>query len=139
MKLINALTLITCVAIMLVTCGGTGGDPLNGTTWELYSIGRYSPIDGSETTIRFEDGQVSGLGGCNQYGGEYESSNQSLSFSALYMTEMACMSPEGIMDQEQLFLQHLQGTRSFKLVNNQLQISRSDGETLIFVPAGQDS
>lgn len=133
MKLINALILITCIAIMLIACGGTGGDPLNGTTWELYSIGRYSPIAGSKTTIRFEDGQVSGLGGCNQYGGEYKSSNQSLSFSALYMTEMACMSPEGIMDQESAYLQFLGDARSFKLVNDQLQISRSDGEALTFV------
>ena len=59
MKLINALTLITWVAIMLVACGGTGGDPLNGTTWELYSIGKYSPIADSRITVHFEDGQVS--------------------------------------------------------------------------------
>lgn len=135
MKLINTLTIITWVVIMLVACGGTSGDPLNGTSWELYSIGRYSPIAGSKTTIRFEDGQVSGLGGCNQYGGEYKNSNQLLSFSALYMTEMACMSPEGVMDQEQLFLKHLGDARSFKIVNDQLQISRSNGETLTFVPA----
>jgi len=135
MKLINALTLITCVAIMLIACGGTGSDPLNGTTWELYSIGRYSPITGSKTTIRFEDGQVSGLGGCNQYGGEYKSSNKLLSFRALYMTEMACGSPEGIMDQESAYLQFLGDARSFMLVNDQLQISRSNGETLTFVPA----
>jgi len=135
MKLINTLTLITWIAILLVACGGTGGDPLNGTTWELYSIGRYSPIVGSKTTIRFEDGQVSGLGGCNQYGGEYKSSGQMLSFSALYMTEMACMSPEGIMDQEQLFLQYLEDARSFEIVDGQLQIFWSDHEALTFVPS----
>ena len=134
MKLIQTLTSITWVLVMLVACSGTSSDPLNGTTWELYSIGKYSPIAGSKTTIRFEGGQVSGLGGCNQYGGEYKSSGQTLSFSALYMTEMACMSPEGIMDQEQLFLQYLGDARSFEIVNGQLQISRSSGETLTFVP-----
>ena len=133
MKLINTLTLITWVLVMLVACGGTSGDPLNRTTWELYSIGKYSPIAGSKTTIRFEDGQVSGLGGCNQYGGEYKSSGQTLSFSMLHMTEMACMSPEGIMDQEQLFLQYLGDARSFEIVNGQLQISGADGEALTFV------
>ena len=135
MKLINTLTLITWVLVMLVACGGTSGDPLNGTTWELYSIGKYSPITGSKTTIRFEDGQVSGLGGCNQYGGEYKSSGRTLSFSMLHMTEMACMSPEEIMEQEQLFLQYLGDARSFEIVNGQLQISGSDGEALTFVPA----
>ena len=135
MKLIQTLTVITWVVVMVVACGGTSSDPLNGTTWELYSIGKYSPIAGSKTTIRFEDGQVSGLGGCNQYGGEYKSSNQTLSFSGLYMTEMACMSPDGIMDQEQLFLQYLGDARGFEIMNGQLQISRSDHDALTFVPA----
>jgi len=119
---------------MLVACGGTNGDPLNGTTWELYSIGRYSPIAESKTTIRFENGRVSGLGGCNQYGGDYKVSGQMLSFSALYITEMACMSPEGIMDQEQRFLKSLGDTQSFAIVDGQLQIKQADGEVLIFVP-----
>jgi len=134
MKLIQTLSAITWVVIMLLACGGTSSDPLNGTTWELYSIGKYAPIAGSKTTIRFEDGQVSGLGGCNQYGGKYISSDQTLSFSGLYMTEMACMSPAGIMDQEQRFLQSLGEASSFEIMNGQLQISRSDHEALTFVP-----
>jgi len=134
MKLINTLTTISWVLVMLVACGGTNGDPLNGTTWELYSIGRYSPILDSKTTIRFDNGQVSGLGGCNQYGGEYKISGQMLSFGELYMTEMACMSPEGIMDQEQRFLKSLGDTQSFAIDNGQLQIKQADGEVLIFVP-----
>ena len=134
MKFINTLTIVTWFLVMLVACGGTNGDPLNGTTWELYSIGRYSPIADSKTTIRFENGQVSGLGGCNQYGGEYKISGQMLSFSGLYMTEMACMSPEGIMDQEQRFLKSLGDTQNFAIVDGQLQIKQADGEVLIFVP-----
>jgi len=120
---------------MLVACGGTNGDPLNGTTWELYSLGQYSPIADSKTTIRFENGQVSGLGGCNRYGGEYKISGQMLSFSELYMTEMACMSPEGIMELEQRYLQSLGDARSFAIVDGQLQIKQSDGEVLTYVPA----
>ena len=135
MKLINTLTLITWVAILLVACGGTSGDPLNGTTWELYSIGKYSPIADSKTTIRFEGGQVSGLGGCNQYGGEYQVSGNTITMDKMYMTEMACTSPEGIMDQEQLFLQKLGDAQRFEIANGQLQIYGSDGEALTFVPA----
>ena len=127
--------MITWILVMLVACGGTNGDPLSGTTWELYSIGQYSPITESKTTIRFENGQVSGLGGCNQYGGEYKISGQMLSFGELYMTEMACMGPEGIMDQEQRYLQSLGDARSFEIVSGQLQIKQADGEVLIFVPA----
>jgi len=135
MKLINTLTAITWVVIMLVACGGTSSDPLNGTTWELYSIGEFSPVDGSMTTIRFDNGQVSGLGGCNQYGAEYQLSDDKIIIDKLYMTEMACVSPEGVMDQESAYLQFLGEARSFEIVEGQLQISRSDGEMLIFVPA----
>ena len=135
MKLINSLTLITWVAILLVACGGIGGDSLNGTTWELYSMGRYSPIAGSKTTVQFEDGQVSGLGGCNHYGGEYQINGNMISFDKLYMTEMACLNPEGIMDQEQRFLQYIGDARSFEIVDGQLQIYGSGGEALTFVPA----
>jgi len=135
MKLIQTLSAITWVVIMLVACGGTSSDPLNGTTWELYSIGKYAPIAGSKTTIRFEDGQVSGLGGCNQYGGEYQINRNQIMIDKLYMTEMACMSSEGIMDQEQHFLQFLGDARSFEIMNGQLQISMSDGEMLTFVRA----
>jgi len=135
MKLINTLTTITWVLVMLVACGRTSNDPLNHTTWELYSIGNYAPIPDSITTIRFENGKVSGLGGCNQYGGEYQVHGNKLSLDKLYMTEMACISPEGIMEQEQRFLKALGDTSSFEIMNGQLQISMSDSETLTFVRA----
>lgn len=139
MKLIQTLSSITWILVMLVACGGSSNDPLNGTTWELYSIGKYAPIADSMTTLRFENGRVSGLAGCNQFGGEYRSSKQTLAISGLYMTEMACMSPEGIMDQELLFLQYLGDVRSYQIVDGKLQISRSDGETLTFVGSKIDS
>jgi heat shock protein HslJ len=135
MKLINTLTVITWVLVMLVACGVTSGNPLNGTTWELYSIGQYSPVPGSKTTIRFEGGQVSGLGGCNQYGGEYKVSGQTLAFGALHMTEMACTSPAGVMEQESAYLKFLGEAQRFAVTDGQLQIYRSDGEALTFVRA----
>jgi heat shock protein HslJ len=134
MKLINTLTVITWILVMLVACGLTSGDPLNGTTWELYSIGQYSPIPDSTTTIRFEGGQVSGLGGCNQYGGAYKVSAQTLSFRALYMTEMACTSPGGEMEQESAYLKLLGEAQRFEVTAGRLQVYGSDGEALTFVP-----
>ena len=135
MKLINTLTLITWVAIMLVACGGTGGDPLNGTTWKLYSIGKYSPIAGSMTTIHFEDGQVSGSGGCNSFGGIYQVNGDKIEFQEVESTLMDCIDPSGVMEQETTFLNFLWDAQSFEVIEGQLQISRSDGETLTFTPA----
>ena len=135
MKLINTLTGITWILVLLVACGLTSNDPLNGTTWELHSIGRYTPLPDSMTTLRFEGGQVSGLGGCNQYGGEYQIHGDTISIDKLYATEMACLNPEGVMEQEQLFLRYLGGAQSFELADGQLQMYGSTGETLTFVPA----
>jgi heat shock protein HslJ len=134
MKLINTLTIITWVAILLVACGGTGGDPLNGTTWELYSMGQYSPIPGSRITLQFEDGQVSGNGGCNSYGGEYQVNGDKIEIGMLMSTLMACVDP-AMMEQETIFMGVLGNAQSFDIVDGQLQISGSDGETLTFVPA----
>ena len=134
MKTINALTLITWVVVTLVACGGTSGDPLNGSTWKLYSIGKYSPIAGSKITIRFEDGQASGNSGCNSYGGEYQVNGDKINFQELETTLMACMDP-AVMGQETTFMQFLGEAQRIEIVGGQLQIFRSDGEALTFIPA----
>ena len=133
MKLINTLTLITCVVIMLVACGGTGGDSLNGTTWELYSLGQYAPLPGSQITLRFENGQVSGNAGCNSYGGTYQINGNQIKFEQVISTMMAC-TDQSMMDQESAYLGFLGKVQSFALAEGQLQLYRSDGETLTFVP-----
>ena len=51
------------------------------------------------------------------------------------MTMMACVDP-GVMEQEQAFLEYLQDERTFMLSEGQLQIIRSDGKTLTFIPQG---
>jgi heat shock protein HslJ len=133
MKFINALTLITWVAVLLVACGGTSGDPLNGTTWELYSMGKYSPIPDGRITIHFEGGQVSGNGGCNSYGGEYHVNGDKIEIGMLMSTLMACADP-AMMEQETTFMGALGEAQSFDIVEGRLQIAGSDGETLTFVP-----
>jgi heat shock protein HslJ len=110
-------------------------DSLEGTSWKLYAISKHRPIEGSNITIVFADGQVSGRGGCNQYGGEYQINGSMLTIDKLYMTEMACISPVGIMDQETTFLKHLGNTQRFEIVDGQLQIYWSEHEALTFIPA----
>lgn len=134
MKL-KILTFLTFTTMLLSSCGTIAGDPLDGTAWELYTYGSTHAIEDSITTISFENGQLNGRGGCNQYGGEYQISGSTITLDKLYMTEMACMSPEGIMEQEQLFLQYLEDAQRYEIVNDQLQIYGSGGEALTFVPA----
>jgi heat shock protein HslJ len=134
MKLINTLTVITWVLVMLVACGGTSRDPLNGTAWQLYSIGQYSPIPGSKITLRFENGQASGNAGCNSYGGNYQVNGDQVRFEQLVSTLMAC-ADQSVMDQESAYLKFLGEAQRFEVSEGQLQIYRSDGEALTFVRA----
>ncbi len=125
--------LITLTAILLSACGGIGSDPLNGTSWELYAFGKTFPIAGRAITISFEDGQVSGSGGCNSFGGEYQVSGDKIEFGMLMSTLMACADP-AMMEQETAFMQFLGDAQRFEALDGQLRIYRSEGEALTFVP-----
>ena len=98
------------------------------------SIGKYSPTPGSTLTIHFEDSHASGSAGCNSYGGGYQVNGNQIKFEQIESTVMACADPS-LMEQETIFMQSLGEAQSFEIVEGQLQIYRSDGEALTFVPA----
>ena len=50
------------------------------------------------------------------------------------MTEMACMSPEGVMAQEMAFAEFLGNAQTFQFQEGRLIIYFSDHEALTFVP-----
>ena len=53
--------------------------------------------------------------------------------SNLANTEMACLDPEGVTEQETAFFAFMRDARTFRL---ELQIFRSDGAALTFVRQG---
>ncbi|MGD8405009.1 MAG: META domain-containing protein [Anaerolineales bacterium] len=134
MKLINTLTVITWIAIMLAACGGSGGDPLNNTSWELTALGEQPPLAGTTISLSFEDGLARGTSGCNSYGGAYKVNGDRIEFQEFEATVMACPDT-GVMEQETAYLKSLGEAQSFELSEGQLQIFGSEGETLTFVPA----
>ena len=107
-------------------------DPLDGTSWELYAFRKSSPIEGTEFTTSFEAGQVSGSGGCNQYGGSYIVEGNRLTIAEMYSTEMACLEPEGLMEQEAYLLEFLGSAVTYSIDTGRLLILRPDGEALTF-------
>lgn len=126
-------TLIILVLILLPACASSGGVSLEGTSWQLVTLGKLQPIEGSTITISFEDGRVSGTSGCNSYGGEYQVSGDKLEFGVLMSTMMAC-ADTAMMDRESSYLQLLENARNAKVVNGQLQIFGSGSETMTFSP-----
>jgi heat shock protein HslJ len=128
------LSLIILSTLLLSACGSMGKNPLNGTSWRLTSLGNMGLVPGAHITLAFKDGQVSGNSGCNSYGGEYQVKGDQIKFKQMVSTLMACADP-AMMEQESLFLQFMGDAQGFELTDRQLQIFRSDGEALIFVPA----
>jgi heat shock protein HslJ len=139
MKITYILMVIVVGTILLslAACGGadsTSNDPLDGTAWTLMAYRKTSPIPGTVITAAFEDGRVQGSAGCNSYSGAYQVSGNTITVSAIAITEMACLEPEGVMEQETTFIQLLSDARTLKLTDGQLQ-TFAGHEALTFVPA----
>jgi heat shock protein HslJ len=126
------------LALSLAGCGGqTAG--FEDVKWELESYGETGSlqpvIEGTTITATFDSSkrQVSGSAGCNTYFGDYKI-DDGLTVSMLANTEMYCMDPEGVMDQEKEYLDILQQAKSYKVSGDRLEIDCGDN-TLVFKPA----
>lgn len=133
---------IVCIVLTIVACG-VPGSVLEGNKWSLDSYGEQNNLEqvleGTEITATFDEGkgEISGSGGCNTYFASYKVSGNSLSISNLAWTERACLSPDGVMEQEQKFLSLLADAESFRVDDTSLTISCSNGNILNFAIANQ--
>lgn len=112
-------------------------NPLLGTAWTLVSFGpagEETPVlADSDVTLQFDDaGHGGGSAGCNSYGGDYEIENDSITFSPIVSTMMAC-ADEDVMDQEQRYLTALQAASRYELQDDgqQLMIWYDEGEGVL--------
>lgn len=128
------LTLLTVLLLSACSAFATPADPLQGTSWELVSYAGQAVVPGTKVTLKFEDEQASGNAGCNSYGGNYQVNGDQVRFEQMISTMMAC-ADQSVMDQESTYLQFLGNAQRFELADGWLQLFRSDGEALVFVPA----
>jgi heat shock protein HslJ len=107
---------------------------LEGVRWEVtgYNNGRHAvvgPKVGTRLSLMFEDGQVSGSGGCNRFHGSFTVDGKALTVGPVATTRMAC---EGdVMAQEGEFLRALQTARTWDIVRGMLDVHRADGERVL--------
>jgi len=133
----KVIVIVLFTAMILTACSNSkspSDDPLSGTSWELVFYRKSTVLEGPIITANFEDGEVNGSAGCNSFSGSYQVEGDTISFGPIASTLMACMDPEGIMEQETMFLAWLQDAQTFWIRDNQLLIFRSDGEALTFIP-----
>jgi putative lipoprotein len=132
--ILSSLALV--ITLLASACGGTAptagsSQPIQGTEWQLESLNGNPPIEGSTITLAFEEETAGGSGGCNSYGGSYTvGSDNSLSFSELFQTEMACLE-QGIMDQESAYMQTLATAASYQATADRLEILDASGTTVL--------
>jgi heat shock protein HslJ len=106
---------------------------LEGTSWQVMSYnngkgGVTSLIIGTEISANFgEDGQLTGNSGCNSYFAEYEADGDNISIGTAAATEMACLEPEGLMEQEQQYLAALETAASYKIEGLSMEMRTSEG------------
>ena len=102
----------------------------------LVSLNGDAPIGGKAITLRFGDNSIEGSGGCNMYGGSHTASEGSLNLSDLYWTEMACMEPKGIMEQELDYFETLNAVARYQADDDRLALYNETGtEVLAFTTA----
>ena len=121
----------------LSACAGLPGgseDDLNGTSWTLESYGGESLIRETAMTADFSSGEVRGSASCNQYFGAYKVNGDRITLEGLGWTEMACLNPEGIMEQEMAIMTMLAKAVSYQIEGGKLRLQVEGGEQLVFSP-----
>ena len=82
----------------------------------------------SRATALFANGEVSGTTGCNSFTASYEIiKGQQITIGPAMTTRKHCAEPDGIMEQEQQYLQALARTRTYTLETDRLELRDEKG------------
>jgi heat shock protein HslJ len=105
------------------------------TTWDLKFIIKdtiAAPlIPETEITAQFIEGRLTGSSGCNTFEANYTLTDQDFALSDLTSTTTECAEPEGVQDQELLFLSYLQLARKLVHVGGIVLLQDELGTTLL--------
>lgn len=120
------------------SASGGSSARLEETHWVLVTIEDKPVADAAGRAGPFlvlDSGSVSGLGGCNRFGGGYRLRGDSLTFGQLAATMMACM--EG-METEAAFMRMLPEVRRWKIDKNRLEFFDTSGKRIAAFEARPD-
>ena len=115
---------------------------LTSSRWLLQSFsspstGYRTPLPGTQITARFgADGSLSGSAGCNSYDGTFNAFDQTLRISTLSSSQALCGSPEGVMEQEGVFLNLMHQASRMSISAGQLAIFDSAGNSILVFQIG---
>ena len=124
---------IFLLLLCLSACTAKPADELEGSSWQLVSLGEQLPLNGTTLTISFKEGQAGGSSGCNTFSADYQVEDGQIQFGEIAVTLMACMD-DGVMEQEQAYLNFLQSVTGYSLAEGKLSLYQADGSALIYMP-----
>lgn len=116
------------------------GSALEGVTWQ---VAEFVAADGSATApvadaiITFQNGQITGNGGCNGFFAGYTLDGSALTITLGGRTSMAC--EDAIMAQEDAILAALGQVASYEVADAQINLLGEDGTALLTLAAQSSS
>lgn len=124
------------LALMVAACSSltVDGHGLEGTHWRAVSVAGQAPIRGSEPTLRFDRGLVSGSMGCNTYSSQQPATitNGTIQIGTTLTTLGRCVQTGGddapVMAIEFAFQDTLWAAHRIEFRGDQLVVSGSAGE-----------
>ncbi len=117
---------------------------LEGTNWTATDVNNgkqavHSVQTGTEITALFENGQLSGTAGCNNYTATYTIDGDKIAITMPASTMMMCAEPTGVMEQEQAYLAALPQAATFQVREDQLEIRDAGGALLVSYTAAPET
>jgi heat shock protein HslJ len=104
---------------------------LDGTSWTLIRLQGKDLIPETKATLTFEGDQIGGIASCNRYFGSVTLEKDSFLVGMVGSTEMWCMEPEGVMEQETAFLKALSSVARYSVENDELTLYDADEQALL--------
>ena len=147
---LEAVDRVEVVVDRMVLTGGDGvrlsfrsfaADELIVGTWTITGVATGDSVDsalvGTEPTITFgEDGDLTMETGCNTAGSSWELDGDELTVGPARSTQMACVDPPGVMEQEATLLQALESAARVEIAPGTLTILDAAGAIAIVAVQG---
>ena len=137
-ELIGAIIIISIAVFAGISCAkAVATGKLEGVTWVLKYYGDPGNVKAvlldKEATLNFDKDkkEISGNGGVNGYGGNYEINGSQLTVSGIIHTEIASIN-QALNNQENTFFSILGSAQSYKLNGVELTITGSKGLLVFF-------
>jgi heat shock protein HslJ len=121
-------------AVVTGTASTAVTTPLEGTLWKMVSYldsqgQTHQALPEAEVTTRFQESQVSGSDGCNQFGGSYKTEGSVLTIKLGPSTMMAC--DLKIMQQAQGYTAALASSATYQIKDGELQLTNGGGKIAV--------